>query len=186
MSNDSLGRIETKSFIHKDSFALKSGKTLQGFEMVYQTYGELNEARDNAILICHALSGNHHVAGLNEDDKKGWWDDMVGPNKAFDTNKYFIVGCNNLGGCHGSTGPNSINPENNIAYGSSFPMVTVEDWVKSQDLLRTHLGLPYWYAVVGGSLGGMQALQWSIDCPGLVKKIVVIAAAAKLSAQNIL
>ena len=146
--------------------------------MVYQTYGELNEAKDNAILICHALSGNHHVAGLSEDNKKGWWDDMVGPNKAFDTNKYFIVGCNNLGGCHGSTGPNSINPENNIVYGSSFPMVTVGDWVKSQDLLRTHLGLPYWYAVVGGSLGGMQALQWSIDFPDLVKKIVVIAAAA--------
>ena len=91
MSNDSLGRVETKSFIHKDSFSLKSGKTLQGFEMVYQTYGELNEAKDNAILICHALSGNHHVAGLSDDDKKGWWDDMVGPNKAFDTNKYFIV-----------------------------------------------------------------------------------------------
>ena len=133
MSNDSLGRVETKSFIHKDSFSLKSGKTLQGFEMVYQTYGELNEAKDNAILICHALSGNHHVAGLSEDNKKGWWDDMVGPNKAFDTNKYFIVGCNNLGGCHGSTGPNSINPENNVAYGSSFPMVTVGDSVKSQD-----------------------------------------------------
>ena len=185
MSNDSLGRVETKIFIHKDSFSLKSGKTLQGFEMVYQTYGELNEAKDNAILICHALSGNHHVAGLSEDDKKGWWDDMVGPNKAFDTNKYFIVGCNNLGGCHGSTGPNSINPDNNIAYGSSFPMVTVEDWVKSQYLLLTHLGLLYWYAVVGGSLGGMQALQWSIDYPDLVKKIVVVAAAAKLSAQNI-
>ena len=145
--------------------------------MVYQTYGELNEAKDNAILICHALSGNHHVAGLSEDDKKGWWDDMVGPNKAFDTNKYFIVGCNNLGGCHGSTGPNSINPENNIAYGSSFQWSQLRLGQKPRFVAyssRTALLV----CCCWRQSGGMQALQWSIDYPDLVKKIVVIAAAA--------
>ena len=187
MKSESLGIIEPKFFKFEENFELESGKILKGFEIIYETYGELNKDKSNAVLICHALSGNHHAAGYSHDeqDKSGWWNELIGPNKAFDTNKYFIVSLNNLGGCHGSSGPSSIDPETSQPFGKNFPLVTVTDWVKSQDLLRLHLGLDFWHAVAGGSLGGMQALQWAIDFEGHIKKSIVIAAAPQLSAQNI-
>tara|TARA_B100000945_G_scaffold270842_1_gene232334 strand:+ start:21012 stop:22112 length:1101 start_codon:yes stop_codon:yes gene_type:complete len=187
MNNKDKLLVEPQKFSYEKKFDLESGDSLEGFEIVYETYGQLNESKSNAILICHALSGNHHAAGYHskEDKKPGWWDELIGPNKAFDTNKYFVVSLNNLGGCHGSTGPNSINKTTNEEYGSTFPIVTVEDWVKSQNLLRDFLMIPKWLAVAGGSLGGMQALQWSIDFPDKLSKSIVIAAAPKLSTQNI-
>ena len=153
---------------------------------MYETYGTLNADKSNAVLICHALSGTHHVAGkYNESDKyPGWWDNLVGPNKPLDTNKFFVIGVNNLGGCHGSSGPVSINPATNKKWGSQFPVVTVEDWVKSQALLADYLGITKLAAVVGGSLGGMQALQWAIAYPERIKHALVIASAPNLTAQN--
>ena len=187
MNEFELGVIEPKIFSFEEKFSLESGKSLDSFELIYETYGELSKDKDNAILICHALSGNHHAAGLSDKDDKrpGWWNELIGPGKAFDTKKYFVVSLNNLGGCHGSTGPSSVNPDNNEKYGKDFPLVTVKDWINSQNLLRSHLNIDRWLAVAGGSLGGMQALQWAIDYPDLVAKSIVIAAAPKLSAQNI-
>ena len=165
---------------------LNSGKTLEGYQLVYETYGMLNKDKSNAVLICHALSGNHHAAGFYKDDKKpGWWDNMIGPEKPIDTNKLYVVAVNNIGGCHGSTGPTSINPIDNKFYGSNFPLVTVKDWVHSQKDLMNYLKIPYWKFVVGGSLGGMQSFQWTIQYPSLVKNSIIIAAATKLTAQNI-
>ena len=185
--SENLGIIEPNFFDYKEDFHLESGKLLKGFKIIYETYGSLNENKSNAILICHALSGNHHAAGYSKEDqdKAGWWNELIGPDKAFDTNKYFVVSLNNLGGCHGSSGPGFINPETGEAYGKDFPLITVKDWVKSQNLLREYLGLDFWHAVAGGSLGGMQALQWTIDYDEYIKKSLVIAAAPKLSAQNI-
>ena len=187
MSNKSLGIVKPEIFSYKENFPLESGKNLKGFDLIYETYGELSKSKDNAILICHALSGNHHAAGFAPDDDKkpGWWDELIGPGKAFDSNKFFIVSLNNLGGCHGSTGPSSINPETGNKFGKDFPLVTVKDWINSQNILREFLQIDCWHSVAGGSLGGMQALQWSIDYPEKIKKAVVIAAAPKLSAQNI-
>ena len=186
MEIEDLGIVKPKIFRHEADLALESGKSLDTFELIYETYGELNENRSNAILVCHALSGNHHSAGFHEGDAKpGWWDNLIGPGKAIDTNKFYVVSPNNLGGCHGSTGPSSINPETNKVYGPDFPVLTVEDWVNSQALLAQHLGIEVWHAVIGGSLGGMQALQWAISYPNKIKKSCVIAAASKLSAQNI-
>ena len=155
--------------------------------MVYETYGALNAAGSNAVLICHALSGSHHAAGYHAetDAKPGWWDACIGPGKAVDTNRFFVVSPNNLGGCHGSTGPGAVNPATGAAYGPTFPTVTVKDWVRSQALLADHLGIRRFAAVVGGSLGGMQAMQWAIDLPERVGAAVLIACAARLSAQNI-
>ena len=166
---------------------LQCGTELPGYELVYETYGALNEARSNAVLICHALSGHHHAAGLHHesDRKPGWWDSCIGPGKAIDTRHYYVISVNNLGGCHGSTGPRSINPETGSQYGPDFPTVVVRDWVHSQRHLATHLGIERFAAVIGGSLGGMQALQWSIDYPQALNAAVVIASAARLSAQNI-
>ncbi|OSI21278.1 homoserine O-succinyltransferase MetX [Neisseria dumasiana] len=166
---------------------LQSGQTLPRFDLMVETYGSLNAEKSNAVLICHALSGNHHVAGKHTPDDKhsGWWDSMVGPGKPVDTNRFFVVGLNNLGGCHGSTGPLSINPETGEEYGADFPVVTVKDWVKSQALLADHFGIRQWAAVMGGSLGGMQALQWTIDFPQRVRHALVIASSTRLSAQNI-
>ena len=163
------------------------GKTLNDFSLIYETYGRLNSEKSNAILICHALSGDHHAAGYysDEDKKPGWWDSCIGPGKPFDTNKFFIVSLNNLGGCKGSTGPNSINKETGLEYGPDFPIVTVNDWVNSQKLLADYLEIDKWACVIGGSLGGMQALQWAISYPDKIKNSIIIAAAAKLSAQNI-
>ena len=166
---------------------LKSGLLLDSYHLVYETYGQLNAARSNAVLICHALSGNHHVAGVYADKEKsyGWWDNMVGPGKPIDTNRFFVIGVNNLGGCHGSTGPASIDTKTGKHYGASFPIVTVEDWVETQAQLAEHLGIEQFAAIVGGSLGGMQAMQWTLDYPEKVRHALVVAAAAKLTAQNI-
>jgi homoserine O-acetyltransferase len=168
-------------------FALASGGTLPGFELVYETYGKLNAAKNNAILICHALSGHHHVAGHYADDPKnvGWWDNMIGPGRAIDTNRFFVVGLNNLGGCHGSTGPSSINPGTGKVWGADFPVVTVTDWVNAQAMLADHLGIAQWAGVTGGSLGGMQAMQWTMQFPERIRHALVIAAAPNLTAENI-
>ena len=160
---------------------------LPRYELVYETYGTLNADKSNAILICHALSGHHHVAGYYADDLKniGWWNNMVGPGKPIDTDRFFVIGLNNLGGCHGSTGPSSLNPETGQPYGASFPVITVEDWVASQARLADRLGIHQFAAVIGGSLGGMQALQWSLSYPDRVRHVFAIAAAPRLTAQNI-
>jgi len=166
---------------------LKSGAVLESYDLVYETYGTLDANKSNAVLICHALSGNHHVAGYHTEHDKGpgWWDNMIGPGKPIDTNRFFVIGVNNLGGCHGSTGPASPDPRTGKPYGASFPVVTVEDWVETQARLADHLGITQFAAIVGGSLGGMQALQWTISHPQRIKHALVIAAAPKLTAQNI-
>jgi len=170
-----------------EPLTLSSDLILTQYQLIYETYGTLNSKASNAILICHALSGNHHAAGFHtENDKKpGWWDSYIGPNKPIDTNKFFVVCLNNLGGCNGSTGPASINPANGKIYGASFPVVTVPDWVQSQARLADMLGIEQWAAVIGGSLGGMQALQWSLSFPKRIKNAIIIACAPKLSAENI-
>ncbi|GJL76569.1 homoserine O-acetyltransferase [Nitrosomonas sp.] len=185
--SNSVG-IVIPQYVHIDkTLKLKSGSILTSYNLVYETYGTLNAGRSNALLICHALSGNHHVAGVYADKPKstGWWDNMVGPGKPIDTNKFFVIGVNNLGGCHGSTGPASIDARTGKHYGANFPIITVEDWVETQAQLAEHLGIQQFAAVIGGSLGGMQALQWTLDYPGKVRHALVIAAAAKLTAQNI-
>ncbi|MCV6611853.1 MAG: homoserine O-acetyltransferase [Amphritea sp.] len=184
---DSVG-IVTPETIHFDQpLALACGRTLSSYDLIIETYGTLNADASNAVLVCHALSGNHHLAGYHsmEDKKPGWWDSAIGPGKPIDTNKFFVIGLNNLGGCHGSTGPQSINPDTDKPFGPDFPIVTVPDWVESQVRLADHFGIKQWAAVVGGSLGGMQALQWSIDHPERLRHCMVIASAPKLSAQNI-
>jgi homoserine O-acetyltransferase len=183
----SVGRVTAQSVEFKETLILESGDQLESLEIIFETYGNLNPERTNAILVCHALSGNHHSAGYyeNPDERKGWWDSLIGPGKAIDTNKYFVVSPNNLGGCHGTTGPTSIDPKTQEIYGPDFPMITVSDWVNCQALLADHLGIQVWHSVIGGSLGGMQALNWSIAYPDRIKKAGVIAAAPKLSAQNI-
>lgn len=184
---NSIGIVTPQTARFDSPITLKSGATLPGYELVYETYGTLNAARSNAILVCHALSGNHHVAGRHSEHDKapGWWDNIVGPGKALDTDRFFVIGVNNLGGCHGSTGPATINPVTNQPYGASFPLVTVDDWVASQAALADRLGIDRFAAIVGGSLGGMQALQWAITHPLRIANAIVIAAAPKLTAQNI-
>ncbi|BBH14871.1 homoserine O-acetyltransferase [Chromobacterium haemolyticum] len=186
-SHDSVGIVTAQTAVFDTPLPLNSGAILQGYQLRFETYGELNAAKSNAILICHALSGHHHVAGRYQADDKaaGWWDNMVGPGKPIDTRRFFVVGVNNLGGCHGSTGPSSVNPATGQPWGSAFPVVTVSDWVYSQSRLADRLGIERWAAVIGGSLGGMQALQWSIDYPERIAHALVIASAPKLSAQNI-
>lgn len=183
----SVGIVAPKSVLFDTPLYLKSGAVLDSYELVYETYGELNAAKSNSVLICHALSSNHHVAGSYADDPKniGWWNNMIGPGKPIDTRKFFVIGVNNLGGCHGSTGPASINLKTGKLYGADFPMVTVKDWVGTQAQLADHLGIKQFAAIAGGSLGGMQALQWTLDFPDRVRHALVIAAAAKLTAQNI-
>ncbi|SFX10959.1 homoserine O-succinyltransferase MetX [Azotobacter vinelandii] len=170
-----------------EPLTLACGRSLSDYELVYETYGELNAARSNAVLVCHALSGHHHAAGYHspEDRKPGWWDSCIGPGKPIDTRRFFVVALNNLGGCNGSTGPGSLNPATARPYGADFPVVTVEDWVHSQARLADALGIQQWAAVIGGSLGGMQALQWTISYPERVRHCLAIASAPKLSAQNI-
>ena len=184
---DSIGLVKSSTFHFDQPLSLDCGEILDSYELVYETYGELNESRDNAILVCHALSGTHHLAGYYsmEDRKSGWWESLVGPGKVIDTNRFYVVGVNNLGGCNGSTGPKSINPKTNKPYGPDFPIVTVSDWVESQSRLTQKLGIKQWAAVIGGSLGGMQVLQWAIDFPDSLRHAIVIAAASKLTAQNI-
>jgi homoserine O-acetyltransferase len=184
---DSVGLVSPQTLHFDTPLELDCGKTLSRYDLVYETYGELNADRSNAVLICHALSGDHHAAGYHsmEDRKPGWWDTAIGPGKAIDTNRFFVVCPNNLGGCKGSTGPNTINPDNGELFGPDFPIMTVPDWVRSQSVLADKLGINQWAAVIGGSLGGMQALQWAISLPERLRHAVIIAAAPKLSAQNI-
>ena len=184
---DSVGLVTPRLQAFDTPFTLLCGRVLPRMELVYETYGNLNSARSNAILICHALSGHHHAAGYHsaDGDRPGWWDSCIGPGKPIDTNLFYVVSLNNLGGCNGSTGPRSINPETGRIYGPDFPMVTVRDWVATQAMLSDALGIHKWAAVVGGSLGGMQAMQWAIDLPERVGHALLIASASRLSAQNI-
>ncbi len=187
MSPASIGIVSPQSMQFDKPIELKSGTRIDDYTLAYETYGELNAARDNAILVCHALNASHHVAGSYGDEPTdvGWWDNLIGPGKPVDTDRFFVVGVNNLGGCHGSTGPSSVNPKTGKPWGGDFPVVTVEDWVQAQARLATSLGIEQFAAVMGGSLGAMQALQWTIDQPERVRNALVIAAAPKLSAQNI-
>ena len=202
MSNDtsvtstSVGVVTPQTMRFDDELPLQCGATIDHYELVYETYGTLNADHSNAILICHALNASHHVAGVyrgqleageNGDDGDiiGWWDNMVGPGKPVDTNRFFVIGVNNIGSCFGSTGPASIDPSTGRPYGAAFPMVTVEDWVDAQTRLADRLGIRQFAAVMGGSLGGMQALCWSTRHPDRVRNALVIAAAPNLSAQNI-
>ena len=183
----SVGVVSAKLARFEDPIALKSGARLDAYELAYETYGTLNTARSNAVLVCHALNASHHVAGVYADDIEniGWWDNLIGPGKPLDTDRFFVVGVNNIGGCHGSTGPASINPSTGQPWGADFPVVTVEDWVEAQSRLATFLGINRFAAIMGGSLGAMQAMQWAISQPQRVAHSIVIAAAPKLSAQNI-
>ena len=183
----SVGCVTSQVARFDAPLALASGRTLPRYELAYETYGTLDDARSNAVLVCHALNASHHVAGWyeNEPDNVGWWDNMVGPGKPLDTDRFFVVGVNNLGSCFGSTGPVSINPDTGTAWGSDFPLITVEDWVDAQAKLADRLGIAQWAAVMGGSLGGMQALDWAIRYPQRIRNALVIAAAPNLSAENI-
>jgi len=178
--------VETKYYHHDEPFQLESEAVLNKLVIAYETYGRLSEKKDNAILICHALSGDAHVAGYHRgDEKPGWWDDMVGPSKAFDTDKYFVICSNVIGGCKGTSGPASINPETGRPYGLSFPVVTIKDMVNVQRILLDHLGIERLLSVSGGSMGGMQALQWAVSYPDRVKSCIPIATTFKHSAQQI-
>jgi homoserine O-acetyltransferase len=183
----SVGIVTARKAAFERPLALRSGAVMERFELAYETYGTLNAARSNAVLVCHALNAAHHVAGVYADEPRnvGWWDNLVGPGKPLDTGRFFVVGVNNLGGCHGSTGPASVNPKTGWPWGADFPLVTVEDWVEVQARLADHLGIERFAAVMGGSLGAMQALQWTISHPQRIRHALVIAAAPKLSAQNI-
>ena len=187
----SVGLVAPQTLHFAQPLNFRGGATLSGYDLVYETYGTLNAARSNAVLVCHALNASHHVAGYyldaREKDGKvtGWWDNMIGPGKPLDTDRFFVIGVNNLGGCFGSTGPASLNPATGKPYGSTFPVITVEDWVNAQALLADRLGIERFAAVMGGSLGAMQALQWTIAYPHRVANAVIVAAAPKLSAQNI-
>ena len=179
-----LGVI-TPSFADFAPLVLQSGQTSPAYTLCYETYGTLNAARSNAVLVCHALNAAHHVAGLDSEGNLGWWDNMIGPGKPLDTNRFFVIGVNNLGGCFGTTGPKTTNPATGLPFGADFPVVTVEDWVNAQARLADHLGIARFAAVMGGSLGAMQALQWTIAYPERVAHALVVASAPTLSAQNI-
>jgi homoserine O-acetyltransferase len=184
----SVGRIEPQAMHFAEPLPLTSGKQLNDYTLVYETYGTLNAARDNAVLVCHALNASHHVAGVSAKGDTGWWDNLVGPGKPLDTNRFFVIGVNNPGSCFGSTGPTDRNPDpaaNGRVYGADFPVVTVEDWVDAQARLVERLGIARLAAVLGGSLGGMQALAWTLRYPERVAHCVAVATAPNLSAQNI-
>ena len=183
----SVGPVVAQTAHFDEPLKLKSGALLPAYDIAYETYGSLNAARSNAVLVCHALNASHHVAGFYEPEKSnvGWWDNLVGPGKPLDTNRFFVVGSNYLGSCFGSTGPASLNPATGKPWGADFPVVTVEDWVEAQARLADHLGIECFAAVMGGSLGAMQALQWALSYPERVRHAIVIASTPKLSAQNI-
>ena len=183
----SVGEVEARVASFSEPLQLACGQWLSRYDLAYETYGTLNADASNAVIVCHALNASHHVAGYyaNDRDDIGWWDNMIGPGKPVDTNRFFVIGVNNLGSCFGSTGPQSINPDTGKTWGSDFPLVTVEDWVDSQARLADKLGIAQFAAVMGGSLGGMQALAWAIRYPQRVRHALVIAAAPNLSAQNI-
>lgn len=183
----SVGAVTARSIDFDEPLRLQSGALIANYTLVYETYGTLNADKSNAILICHALNASHHVAGYYADQPRniGWWDNMVGPGKPVDTNRFFVIGINNLGSCFGSTGPMHTNPETGKPYGHGFPVITVEDWVRAQARLADALGIRKFAAVMGGSLGGMQALAWSMMFPDRLAHCVAIASTAKLTAQNI-
>lgn len=184
---NSVGLVIPQVQHFAEPIALACGRELAGYDIVYETYGTLNADRSNAVLICHALSGHHHAAGYHSADetKPGWWDDYIGPGKPIDTSKFFIVSLNNIGGCHGSTGPASINPATGTPWGPDFPSLRVRDWVHTQRRLMDTLAIGQWAAIIGGSLGGMQVMRWSLEYPERVRHAIVIASAMRLSAQNI-
>ncbi len=178
---------QPQSLHFPEPLALQSGASIAGYQLTYETYGQLNADKSNAVLVCHALNASHHVAGVYEgkDKSEGWWDNMIGPGKAVDTRRFFVIGVNNLGSCFGSTGPMHENPETGRIYGADFPVVTVEDWVNAQACLLDRLGIAQLAAVLGGSLGGMQALSWTLQYPERVRYAVVVASAPNLTAENI-
>jgi homoserine O-acetyltransferase len=186
MIKGSVGTVTTHVYHHPSPLVLESGDTLPSLTIAYETYGKPNRERNNAILICHALSGDAHIAGFHEgEDKPGWWDAVVGPGKAFDTDRYYVICSNVIGGCKGSTGPSSDNPATGKPYGATFPVITIRDMVNAQKLLIDHLGIPQLYAVAGGSMGGMQVLQWTVSYPDRVKKAIVIATTGYSTPQQI-
>ena len=181
----SVGKTQSQNFVSKEKFTFVSGESIPEINLAYETYGKLNETHSNAILVCHALSGHQHAAGVDEKEQVGWWDKMIGPGKPLNTDEFFILSINNLGGCHGSTGPSSNNPETNKPYGPKFPQVTVEDWVEAQVILADHFKIEQFAAVVGGSIGGMQALSWAIRYPKRLRTAVIVAGTTSLTTQNI-
>lgn len=178
---------DSKSMYFEAALSLKSGSSIRGYSLSFETYGFLSTKADNAVLICHALNASHHAAGSYEGEanSQGWWDNMIGPEKPVDTNNFFVISVNNLGSCFGSTGPAELNPDSEGVYGSDFPVITVEDWVNAQALLLDRLGVQKLAAVMGGSLGGMQALSWTLQYPSRVSHAVVVASAPNLTAENI-
>ena len=184
---ESIGIVAPQRMHFNEPLALQSGATLANYDLMVETYGTLNAARSNAVLVCHALNASHHVAGTYAGEPKnvGWWDNMVGPGKPLDTNRFFVIGVNNLGSCFGSTGPMSLDPATGKPYGARFPVVTVEDWVNAQARVADAFGIERFAAVMGGSLGGMQALAWSLMYPDRIGHCIVVASTPKLSAQNI-
>ena len=183
----SVGQVTPRTRQFSQPLPLRSGAVLSGYELVYETYGSLNAARSNAVLVCHALNASHHVAGTHADmpRSEGWWDNLIGPGKPLDTQQFFVISVNNLGSCFGSTGPQHINPATGAPWGADFPVVTVEDWVDAQARLLDELGIARLAAVIGGSLGGMQALSWTLRYPARVGECIAVATAPNLSAQNI-
>jgi homoserine O-acetyltransferase len=182
-----VGLVEPHDFVHAQPFTFESGQVLPGFTLRYETYGRLNAARDNTVVICHALSGDHHCAGIHAltDAKPGWWNNFIGPGKAIDTNQFFVLCANVLGGCQGSSGPSSTDPRTGRPFGLAFPFVTIRDMVHAQKLLCDHLGLASLAAVIGGSMGGMLVLQWGIEYPAFVRRLIPLATTARESAQAI-
>jgi homoserine O-acetyltransferase len=182
-----VGLVEARDFVSTDLFTFESGQTLPGFTLRYETYGHLNPGCDNVVLVSHALSGDHHCAGIHSlsDAKPGWWNNLIGPGKAVDTSRFFVICSNCLGGCQGSSGPSSIDPATGKPFGIKFPFVTVRDMVRAQKRLLDSLGIKSLYAVLGGSMGGMQVLQWGIEFPSFVKRLLPMATTARESAQGI-
>jgi homoserine O-acetyltransferase len=182
-----VGLVEARDFVSIESFVFESGQSLPGFTLRYETYGHLNATRDNVVLISHALSADHHCAGIHSlnDRKPGWWNNLIGPGKAVDTNRFFVICSNCLGGCQGSSGPSSINPATGNPFGIAFPFVTIRDMVRAQKRLLDSLGITSLYAVLGGSMGGMQVLQWGIEYPSFVRRLLPMATTARESAQGI-
>lgn len=185
-TDGSVGPVTAQKVVIESPLTLACGIVLPTHTLVYETYGSPNKNNSNAILICHALSGNHHAAGIDsETSQVGWWDHYIGPGKAIDTNKFYVVSVNNIGSCFGSTGPTSVNPETGSVWGADFPPLRARDWVESQKLLMEHLNIDCWAAIIGGSLGGMQVMRWSLEHPDKLLNAVVIASSMKLTAQNI-
>jgi homoserine O-acetyltransferase len=186
-ASSSVGPVQSQALRFDEPLPLKSGAVLRGYTLAYETYGTLNADKSNAVLVCHALNASHHVAGTyaGVEKSEGWWDNLIGPGKPLDTNRFFVIGVNNPGSCFGSTGPMHVNPDTGRIYGADFPVVTVEDWVDAQARLAGALGITQLAAVLGGSLGGMQALDWALRYPTRLRHCIAIATAPNLSAQNI-